>query len=464
MKASFILPVLLSSAAMAQPAGTFTAVGNRTTPRYGSTATLLPTGEVLIAGGQGADNRILASAELYDPSTGVFIPTGDMTTTRAYHSATLLPDGRVLIAGGTGGSSAELYDPASGTFMATGGMVKGGGYGTAILLANGKVLIAHDRVAFVATATAELYDPVTGTFSATGDQLLIWGGDQKAALLADGRVLLMICCTAEQLYDPASGTFSLTGRTTSVYQDGFAAASLANGEVLRSGGYVEEGNVATAGAELYDPSTGTFVPTGNMTRSRCYHTATPLGDGSVLIAGSEPLVLGDVTGNGAELYDPATGTFSRTGDMTTARANHTATLLLDGTVLISGGGAASAELYKPSVPSPAPVLFSLLGDGKGQGAIWHAATGQVASADNPAIAGEALSMYTTSLVDGGVIPPQVAVGGRLAEILFFGKAPGYPGYYQVNFRMPSGVAFGSAVPVRLTYLDRSSNQVTIGAQ
>jgi uncharacterized protein (TIGR03437 family) len=150
-------------------------------------------------------------------------------------------------------------------------------------------------------------------------------------------------------------------------------------------------------------------------------------------------------------------------------------LLQDGTVLIVGGWtpnptpftaipSASAELYKPSAPVPAPLLFSVSGDGHGQGAIWDAATGQVTSANNPAIAGEALSMYTTSLVEGGAIPPQVAIGSKLAEILFFGDAPGYPAYFQVNFRVPNGVAPGSAVSVRLTYLGRPSNAVTIGVQ
>jgi hypothetical protein len=126
MKTNIVLVWIGASAslALAQSPSTFTPAGDVTSPRWGHTATLLPNGNVLIAGGStqvpGTDR--LASAELYDPATGTFAPTGSMITSRAKHTATLLPNGKVLIAGGSGDASAELYDPSTGTFTATGNM------------------------------------------------------------------------------------------------------------------------------------------------------------------------------------------------------------------------------------------------------------------------------------------------------------------------------------------------------
>jgi centrosomal CEP192-like protein/galactose oxidase-like protein/Kelch motif protein len=351
--------------------GMFVPTGSMNTARNGHSATLLNNGKVLVAGGTG--NLGTASAELYDPATGTFTTTGSMTTTRQGPSATLLSNGKVLVAGGSGGSdglflaSAELYDPATGTFTATGAMNNARGGQTATLLNNGEVLVAggsgnSDDTTYM--ASAELYDPATGTFTATGSMTTARYG-HSATLLNNGKVLLAgglgegLDLASAELYDPATGTFTTTGSMTTTRQ-GQTATLLNNGQVLIAGGLngTPQG-IAMATAELYDPATGIFTATGSMTSARVGQTATLLNNGKVLVAG------GDASGVSAELYDPATGTFTATGNMNTARENHTATLLNNGEVLVAGGGGnsgnntslASAELYIPVVAFPTSLSF-----------------------------------------------------------------------------------------------------------
>ena len=460
--------LIFSIVAEAQLTGTFSATGSMITPRYAHTATLLLDGTVLIAGGvpqDGTDTILFSSAELYNPATGIFKAKGNMTTGRAQHSAAMLADGRVFIAGGTGVRGTETYDPTTGTFASTGDMISQPyPAASAILLQDGRVFIA-------AYPAAQIYDPRSGTFSAAG----AYAGPAPAflgssTLLADGRILLTgainICyeplCADPgsgwaELYDPATNTFSLAG-DMQWWNNRYIAKLLTNGKVLFAGNHSNDG--APAAVQVFDPGDRTFTSIGNASASHFDSAAaTLLPDGTVLISGGQlPGVSGQTV---VDRYSPASGAFTSTGSTVTPRMSHTTTLLPDGTVLAAGGyigpsATSSAELYRPAALTPAPRLFP--------GAIWHATTGMPVSSEVPAVAGEILSMYTTTLIDGGVIPPGVVVGGRLAQVLYFGPAPGYPGYNQVNFVQPQGAASGSAVPVRLTYLDRSSNQVTINVQ
>ncbi len=361
--------------------GDFTSTGSLNDARYLHTATLLPNGQVLVAGGfnyNGSNYVTLASAELYDPATGAWALTGSLNDARGAHTATLLPNGQVLVAGGGNDdgnlASAELYDPATGTWTYTGSPDVSRGFSTATLLANGQVLIAGgDDGGGDSWTGAELYDPVTGTWSNTGSmttprelhtatrlpngQVLVAGGEDPNL----GYYLHYGITASADLYDPATGTWTPTGNLAHPRYDN-TATLLPNGQVLVAGYNLDNGG----DAELYDPATGAWSLTGSLATERYYYTATLLPSGKVLAAGGE-----DPNGarRSAELYDPATGTWSPTGGLGTERYAHTATLLPNGQVLVAGGiaangnGLAGAELYNPGVSLPNPVK---LGDGSFQ--------------------------------------------------------------------------------------------------
>jgi hypothetical protein len=197
--------------------------------------------------------------------------------------------------------------------------------------------------------------PATG-FNPTGS-LAAARALQTADLLSTGRVLIAGGGAPEdgakaELYDPATGTFSATG-SLGTGRYGATATVLSTGRVLIAGGWSEDPNVPVlASAELYDPASGTFASVGSMSTPRAGHSATLLTDGKVLITGGQ-IEKDNVFSSlaTAELFDPSTERFSQTGSMTVARFNHTSTLLPGGHVLITGGGGTPGLGGSPNLPS-----------------------------------------------------------------------------------------------------------------
>ncbi|HKQ76000.1 MAG TPA: zf-HC2 domain-containing protein [Blastocatellia bacterium] len=343
-------------------AGTLKSVGPMLAMRTSHTATLLPNGKVLIAGG-GDRDVVFASAELFDPATGGFSETGQMTTPRAGHEATLLPGGKVLITGGVDGrfnwlASAELYDPATRRFAPAGEMTIAREAHCATLLNNGKVLITGGlSPVWPEQQLAEIYDPVTGAFSPTGE-MTSPRADHTATLLSNGQVLLAAGSTGRsineavtqtaELFDPATNRFTATGNLAAPRHK-HAAVGLRDGKVLVIGGADSRLRGFYNSAELYDPATGKFSATGAMSSARykIRDAAALLADGRALVAGG---------GTRLEIYDPATGVFSLLPDRVTSALRYsTTTLLGDGTALIAGGyggeglPSAGAWLFDPKV-------------------------------------------------------------------------------------------------------------------
>jgi Kelch motif/Bacterial Ig-like domain (group 2) len=356
--------------AVTSSSGRFTPTGDMTNGNSSRTATLLSDGRVLVAGGVTRAGPIcrsgMTAAELYDPSSGSFAATGSMGLARYSHAAVLLAGGQVLITGGLGTANdcedlggpfaqdgAEIYDPSTASFKTTGSMAKPRELHTATLLLNGKVLIAGgSNEAGDLWPAAEIYDPGSGAFTSTPNMVLP-RVEHTATSLSNGKVLIAggfsmgrSPMAAAELFDPASGNFTPTGSMLTP-RYGHTATVLGDGRILIAGGYTDVkdagGNFqASSSAEIYNPATGSFSATGAMIEARAGHSATLLHDGTVLVAGD------DAT---AEIYDPSTGLFSTTGAMETEHAGHSATLLPNGMVLVAGGAAApnkeAAELYQP---------------------------------------------------------------------------------------------------------------------
>lgn len=378
----------------------FTMTDGLAVGRITFTSTLLPNGNVLVAGGfTGQPNpQQTAAAEVYDLETEQFRPVGAMHQARSGHSALLLsPSGPVLVAGGSLEglplSSAETFDLDSGEFTATNGMAVARWGTRANLLPDGTALLVGGHTEWQsATAATEQYDGQTGQFSSaeplpspsgTGAATLLAGGrllvidgldtgdgqigawlydgaephlqhpppsDMEwprvaltATLLADGRVLVVgggAAIVPAEVFDPASMAFEMpAGQSSQAQRRQHSATRLGDGSVLVAGGLNWNGR-ALDSVEVFMPESGQFAAVDTLITPRGIHTATTLPDGRVLLTGG---VTAGATPNSVsplastEIYHPTTRTFAPGGSLAVPRMYHTATLLADGTVLVTGG-------------------------------------------------------------------------------------------------------------------------------
>ena len=305
-------------------ANSFQDAGSLSVPRSLHSATLLADGRVLLVGGEN-DSGTLASAELFDPSQPsdqAWTPAAAMLTARYYHTATRLNDGRVLVTGGSNGEStsaaydnALIYDPAANNWLVLREtLTEHRARHRAVRLVGGQVLIAGGGLFGGASDTMEVYNPTSGTFSAIPTRLSIRRQQHAMVALQDGRVFIDggYCrsdCSSKRgsdLYDPV---LDVIQHVSPPIRPTFAHVSirLSDDRVLRLGGTADLGARDTSlpskalAFSATAPSGWQSLP--DMSESRYEgHTATLLGDRSVLVVGG---LANDITLPGPTRYELA---------------------------------------------------------------------------------------------------------------------------------------------------------------
>lgn len=354
---------------------------NMSVARYAHTATALENGRVLVVGGHNGTNY-LSDAALFDPKKRTWEAARNLNTARRSHSTTLLASGKVYVAGGFNGgaiNTAETYDPKTDNWTQEQLSAARSSH-TATILASGSVLLVagntDDNKAVI--DSTELIDPAAG-FWASSNSNTIPLFRNNSVLLGYGMVLSMgglgfvnlgssislRSIANSYLFYPQSNNGAGAWYSTGTMKSDrylFTATLLKTREVLVAGGL--RGTLGSAiptlptvYAEIYDPSIGEWVSVNSMSVARSAHTATALPDGRVLVVGGFRTVFGaggpvDVANSSAEIYNPATRSWTSARSMRVARHSHTAVLLPNGRVLVAGGFSGqslrSAEIYDPA--------------------------------------------------------------------------------------------------------------------
>jgi len=349
------------------------------------TATLLPDGRALIAGGGTTGGIEVAEAEVWDPASERSEIVGSLAQTRWGSTASLLPDGRVLLAGGstqqdptgempaTEGpfslESTEIWDAEAGFTAGVPMAVARFGH-TATTLPDGRVLVVGGTQEDSPVA-AEIWDPGTGTFLPSGTPLVERNWGHTATLLPDGRVLFvggqsaagigtydmtLVELAVAEVWDPRTDEFTEAG-ALEIGRVFHTASPLPDGRVLVTGGFgtdADDQPTLIDSAVAWDPATNSFTEVATMTVGRIDHLASVLPDGKVFIAGGigfeggvpDPEAdIGPSPVTLVELFDPVTESFAPVGRLTEGREYGTATALADGRVLLIGGSDHEGEQF-----------------------------------------------------------------------------------------------------------------------
>ncbi|GEM_PF-1377437 len=282
------------------------------------TATRLPSGKWLLAGGVDVLNDPQTSCELFDPKTGTFLAAKPMSFKRMEHSATLLPNGKVLVAGGLSDLNNQLTALSS------------------------------------ALKSTEIYDPRTGAWT-RGPNMTIPRAGHQALLLKDGRVLFSggvtwktifffkvpsITKTCE-IYDPKTNRFTAVS-PMATDRGLHSLVQLANGKVLAIGGVggpITSGGSARSSCELFDPRTGRWSAAASMASARGLFTTLVDSGGRIrVLGGAQGTLLAPKALTGCEVYDPVKGTWAALPSMKVGRAGQAGFLGGAGASIVIGGG------------------------------------------------------------------------------------------------------------------------------
>ncbi|HQY63098.1 MAG: hypothetical protein IPF92_10170 [Myxococcales bacterium] len=352
----------------------WTDAGDLAVERSLHSATLLPSGRVLIAGGYstslGAD---LATSELYDPTTRTFAATGSLTTARRAHTATALDGGLVLVLGGDVSfnpprvlASVERYEPSTGEWASLPSLSEPRSHHTASRLRDGRVLVVgsldYSRDG-VASSVVELCAS-DGASCRRAASLAVPRASHTASLLPDGRLLvagggarifndIKTLHASTELFDPLRDAWS-AGPTLPRARFDHAAVTLASGTTLLIGGSLAPQGEVTTGEVLAVSPAGAVSVTRPLAGTRWLHQATEVSGERVLVLGNAAAFYSPSATAAAELYEPAAST--TTADLE-PRYWHTQTLLGDGSVLVVGGSARAprrARVFTPPAPPTPP--------------------------------------------------------------------------------------------------------------